>query len=554
MASVLSPAPEASSPASHKREQWITLAVAVLFVLWAALLIRSTSEVFPDGHRYFLLFDDAMISMRYAWNLAHGHGLVFNPGERVEGYTNLLMVLLMTGATAIFSKATAPLCIQVLGVATMLGVATVTRSIASLVARDEPGVHLPSVRVVAFASVLAYYPLVYWAFMGMETPLLTLLLLGALYHVLRFEAEERGRSLVLAGGCLALAYLTRPDGLVFAPVIGAYVLFHIVRRRRLAQDVRPLALGAGLFVATVVGHWLWRRGYYHSNWPNTYTLKVLGRDFFERVMDGLRFTRMFLLETIPLLVLATGEFLFAARRRKVLLGAIVLTLIGYQIVIGGDFSKFWRLLCPAIPCLFVLMITCVAAIVAGLARTPVFEACFLRRASLGSGSVHLYLLGLFTGLVLYSIESRFLPEMTFAAPPDTTVDLRYYTGAGLALDEILAPEATVGTFWLGALSYYSGRKAIDFLGKIDPHIAQLPQDTSGKCSWLGMKSMPGHNKYDLDYSIRKLLPTYVDDFRWGRQDLRAWAPSAYEQVTYKEFQFWLLRNSPLVRWDKLGRT
>jgi hypothetical protein len=69
-----------------------------------------------------------------------------------------------------------------------------------------------------------------------------------------------------------------------------------------------------------------------------------------------------------------------------------------------------------------------------------------------------------------------------------------------------------------------------------------------------MKSMPGHNKYDLDYSIRKLLPTYVDQFAWGRQDLRAWAPSAYELVTYKEFKFWLLRNSPLVRWDKLGRT
>ena len=551
MASALSPVPEAASRISDKRELSITLALAGLFVLWTAFLIRAASNVYPDGHRNFLLFDDGMISLRYAWNLAHGHGLVFNPGERVEGYTNLLMVLLMTGATAIFSKPIAPLCIQVVGVVTVLGIATLTRSIASLVARDEPEVHLPSVRVVAFASVLAYYPLVYWGFMGMETPLLTLLLLGGLYHVLRFEAEERGWRLVLAGGCLALAYLTRPDSLILPPVLGAYVLLHIVRRRRLAQDIRPLALGVGLFLGTVVGHWLWRRGYYHSSWPNTYVLKVLGRDFLGRMVDGLRFTRMFLLESILLLVLAAGELLFAARRRKVLLGTIALTLIVYQIAIGGDFSKLWRLLCPAIPGLLVLVITGAASILAGVARTPVFQACFLRRASLGSGSVHLYLLGLVMGLVLYSVDARFLPEMTFAARPETAEDLSYYAAAGLALDEILAPEATVGSFWLGTISYYSGRKAIDFLGKIDPYIAQRPQDTSGKCSWLGMKSMPGHNKYDLDYSIRKLLPTYVEAFTWGKQDLRAWAPSAYELVNYKQFSFWLLRDSPLVRWDKL---
>ena len=41
------------------------------------------------------LFDDAMISMRYARNLAEGHGLVFNAGEYVQGFSNPLMTLLM---------------------------------------------------------------------------------------------------------------------------------------------------------------------------------------------------------------------------------------------------------------------------------------------------------------------------------------------------------------------------------------------------------------------------------------------------------------------------
>src|SRR4030042_1361768 len=41
--------------------------------------------------------DDAYISFRYAENAAKGYGLVFNPGERVEGYTNFLWVILLAG-------------------------------------------------------------------------------------------------------------------------------------------------------------------------------------------------------------------------------------------------------------------------------------------------------------------------------------------------------------------------------------------------------------------------------------------------------------------------
>ena len=45
--------------------------------------------------------DDAFISFRYAANLAEGHGLVFNPGERVEGYTNFLWTLIFAPVIAL---------------------------------------------------------------------------------------------------------------------------------------------------------------------------------------------------------------------------------------------------------------------------------------------------------------------------------------------------------------------------------------------------------------------------------------------------------------------
>ena len=50
----------------------------------------------------WFLTDDAFISFRYARNLLEGHGLVFNPGERVEGYSNFLWVLELAAIWGLF--------------------------------------------------------------------------------------------------------------------------------------------------------------------------------------------------------------------------------------------------------------------------------------------------------------------------------------------------------------------------------------------------------------------------------------------------------------------
>ena len=56
---------------------------AILISIWCLNSIYFNSFIAVDGKRYYTLFDDAMISMRYAWNFSHGNGLVWNPGERV---------------------------------------------------------------------------------------------------------------------------------------------------------------------------------------------------------------------------------------------------------------------------------------------------------------------------------------------------------------------------------------------------------------------------------------------------------------------------------------
>src|ERR1039458_2076861 len=90
--------------------------LSFLYALWSSAFIYRSSLMGIDGKRYFCLFDDAMISMRYAWNFSAGHGLVWNAGEYVQGYTNLLMTLFMSVFTYLLDKSSAALGVQILGV------------------------------------------------------------------------------------------------------------------------------------------------------------------------------------------------------------------------------------------------------------------------------------------------------------------------------------------------------------------------------------------------------------------------------------------------------
>ena len=54
---------------------------------------RSVRLYLKGLREWSFIGDDAYISFRYARNLIEGHGLVWNPGEYVEGYTNFSWVM-----------------------------------------------------------------------------------------------------------------------------------------------------------------------------------------------------------------------------------------------------------------------------------------------------------------------------------------------------------------------------------------------------------------------------------------------------------------------------
>jgi len=61
---------------------------------------------------------------------------------------------------------------------------------------------------------------------------------------------------------------------------------------------------------------------------------------------------------------------------------------------------------------------------------------------------------------------------------------------------------------------------------------------------------PGHNKYDPEYSIKELRPTYVEGFfSWSEQDVTKWAEAEYANVDFEGVPLLLLKGSRDVRWE-----
>src|SRR6185436_7663490 len=108
----------------------------------AALFIARSAIETRHG-RYFCLFDDALITLRYAWNLAHGDGLVWNPGERVEGITNLAWALYAAVVAFFFDKRLLPFAIQVSAVLLLIVTGFACQVILRRAVRREQGTETP---------------------------------------------------------------------------------------------------------------------------------------------------------------------------------------------------------------------------------------------------------------------------------------------------------------------------------------------------------------------------------------------------------------------------
>jgi len=338
-----------------------------------ALALAAIAYAVGMAVRQAWLCDDAFISFRYAENLTHGLGLVYNAGERVEGYSNFLWTL--------WNAAGMGLGLGPEGWSIAWSVAFYAATVAVLWLDHRRRARVAGVRapLVPLAALLAaaHPDWQIYATSGLETSMFTFL--ATLGYALAVRGEWGPRGAAAAGLAFALAALTRPDGPIFAAVAMAWLLW--TRRPRL----RSLAAFAAAFLALWAPWMVWRIAYYGDVFPNTYYAKSAYLAWWSQgwIYARLYFERYWVLAlAIPLVAVAVGPVLGRSRdamgatdarasaaRELVLALGMGLAYTAYVMRVGGDFM-YARLLIPAAP---FLMIALERALELTLARRAVWQ-------------------------------------------------------------------------------------------------------------------------------------------------------------------------------------
>jgi hypothetical protein len=176
--------------------RWPLLAVVLIGVCAAGLLIHALS--------YNYVVDDAYISFRYARNLTEGRGLVFNPGERVEGYTNFLWVLVIALGIGLRSDPVGLAKTLCFGFG-LISMVTVYYYYGRVYLRRGWD------RLVPAGLMAVSPPLAVWALGGLETTMFAFLITAAV--LTHLDSREQGTARELRPGRTGRAYQARGHGL-----------------------------------------------------------------------------------------------------------------------------------------------------------------------------------------------------------------------------------------------------------------------------------------------------------------------------------------------------
>ncbi|NOT35183.1 MAG: hypothetical protein HOP12_13635 [Candidatus Eisenbacteria bacterium] len=397
--------------------------------------------------------DDTFIHLQYARNLATGHGLVFNVGERVYGCTSPLWVTLLADAML--------LRIDGLWFSKMAGYAATLASVGLFLQLMRRTVTNPVVRAAATVAWASHAWMIRWAMSGMETPLAVALTLAG--FVAFTEGRQWGSRPVRTGTLWSLAALTRPEAGLLLLFWGSFLLIDTDTRESLRRFV------AGVLPPTLIyGAWLvFARFYFGTFWPQTLAAKAAGSGDPQFVLDNLGRTLKLIAATdgAYLVILALGlvfafKLVFAARPANAQRFLPWCWVIGLPMLYNlRGVPVLSRYALPILPVLAWLAWRVVDRWWVGDA-----EASSARRRT---GQVLACALALgvtVQNLVVY--REKVVPQVQSFSPALRTSLIRWgrwfgaYTPPGTV---IAAPD-------IGALGYYSQRRVIDLAGLVTPEM------------------------------------------------------------------------------------
>lgn len=418
--------------------------------------------VFTFGAAWWISFmqitritlEDAFITFRYAQNLATGHGLVYNTGQRVLGTTTPLLTLLLAAAGRLAGVASIPTVSTYL----MLGCGLLTAAVGYRLLA-EIGFPLLA-RLLFVALYFGSRVLLISATGGMETSLVLLCMIASAW------AYVRDRPAACLALCAVLC-LTRIDGLLWTGVLAAAM---VLRDRRVPWK------GLAAFAALTLPWILFSFWYFGSPIPHTVAAKqLIGQSTYlypalsrqgvsrfafwymtSRIEDGTAAALM--MSSLILLGCGARAYLDSTRARS-LGGALMTYLLAYALFLHfGRAPHFQWYLAPSTLCFLLLMGPGLWSFSQGAARL------LPGKAALFEGALAMLIVAGFCllqdrGLLRAQRESQANEEMR----REVGLWLRDNTPAGSSV----AMEA------IGYQGYFSDRRIIDLAGLVSPEVVSI---------------------------------------------------------------------------------
>jgi len=424
---------------------------------------------------YNLTQDDAFITFTYARNLAEGEGLVFNEGERVEGYTSFLWTVGM--AIPHLVGIDVETAAKALGFAFAIGLFVATLLLSAHTRPAAP----PFLGDLALLFLAANGALAVWTFSGMETALFVFLItLGAYRHSRELDCEGRWTALIFG-----LAALTRPEGIFFFGLTFLHRLgVHLYRRQFVLRDAILWTLP---FLGLALPHFLFRLAYYGYPFPNTFYAKAGATSL--HLEHGLKYADKFALEygfwgllfLIPLIQLIPRQHrTWSSYQALLILGNAL-----YVVAVGGDALTGNRFFLTTLPLIYLALQNALLQLADLLGdqkgyRRLAVQLCIVVVAAAG----------------IYQTYSR--------ARPAILHDLRMNRAHNNSLRELAdfinernssGERLLVATSTIGIPAYYTDAYILDLVGLTDLFIAHHPQQIEG------LEAPFIYRKYNAEYVL-----------------------------------------------------
>lgn len=324
-------------------KEW--LIPVVIFAIPALLLLGHIYTYMP------FIADDALISLRYAERLITGHGLTWTEGVPVEGYSNLLWVLIMAfcgllGMDLVWAA-------RIVGTLCMM---LPLFMVAQTYGRTVQWSNVPPILIALFFYVLAA-PIAVWAIGGLEQAMMVGLLGIAIPGTFRIVTSLQINKVDYYQTLLPLGLLciTRPDGPLFTVALaGTFLMAALLKQgfSNAKQAGVTLVIIIAIPLSFYAAQLIFRLAYYGEWVPNTALVKIAPS--WGRAMLGWLYVKAGLVSLWPWVVVsgisAVGCLIWeSASRFKIMLLLMLLFIwLGYVAFIGGDIFAAHRHVVPAL--------------------------------------------------------------------------------------------------------------------------------------------------------------------------------------------------------------